>query len=238
MIKYSEYNAYNRYPNLDGLEWKIVSHLLGPKPADAAEQAAIFQSESSTIKAFWKILKYNDLNALSQPDVTWAERVSLICNDNGDPVNKRVFFAPFVDDAWTEQCSSVYIYVDKIYPVDHLKATVGVAVETVVHSKISAIAGDYDPDLNPNANPNDFDSEGNIVVPFKNRATVLLKCILAELSGLCLDGIGYLQFNQKLHQQCKTDLSLWNSRSFYGHSVIFGIEMSGVSDSPDFTFQR
>lgn len=146
--------------------------------------------------------------ALSQPDVTEAERWKLVCNDNGSQTNKRLFFAPFIDDAWQEQCSSVYIYVQDITPIDHLRANIGVTVETVTHSKICAIAGDGDKDLNPEANPNDSDAQGNIVVAFKNRATVLLKCVLAELNGLYLDGIGYLQFNAKEDLGGKTTMPL------------------------------
>ena len=153
---YSEFNDFNRFQNLDGIEAKIVEHLV--------------HSQSKHADLFWKILKYNDLFALNQPTVTEAERWQLVNNDNGESTNKRVFFSPFVDDAWEVQCSSVYIFVDSIDPTDHLRATIGVTVETIVHSKISAIAGDGDPILNPQANPNDSNEQGSIVVPFKNRA--------------------------------------------------------------------
>ena len=211
--QYSEYNEFNRFPNLDGIEAKIVMHLVN--------------SKSKHADILWKILKYDsDIYALSKPSVSKQERMALVCNNNGEPTGKRVFFAPFVDDAWQEQCSSLYIYVENIVPVDHLKAIVGITVETVVHSKISAINGDGDQILNPQANPNDSAVDGDLIVTFKNRATVLLKCILAELNGLYLDGIGYLQFNQKLSLKGKAEMPLWNNRSFYGHSTHFAMEMA------------
>lgn len=215
--KYSNYNDFNRFQNLDGIEAKIIMHLIN--------------SESKHAQNFWKILKYNDLYALSQPNLTQAERMQLVYNDNGEPTSKRLFLAPFVDDAWQEQCSSVYIYVDRVIYDNHLNSTVGVAVETVVHSKISAVVGDGDQILNPMANPNDSDKEGNIVVAFKNRATVLLKCLLAELNGLYLDGVGYLQANSELDSKSATNLSLWNSRSFFGHRTEFYMKLSGVSNN-------
>lgn len=231
VAKYSNYNDFNRLQNLDGIEAKIVMHLIN--------------SDSKYAQNFWRILKYNDLNALSQPHLTKAEKLELISNDNGESTKKRLFFAPFVDDAWQEQCSSVYIYVNNIDYSNHLEATVSVAVETVVHSKISTVVGDGDDVLNPNktdefgnvitygANPNDSDKEGNIVVAFKNRATVLLKCLLAELNGLYLDGVGYLQLNKTIGGGglSSTKLSLWNSRSFYGHHTDFVMKISGVSSS-------
>ena len=115
------------------------------------------------------MLKYPELNALSQPDLTQAERLALINNDSGYPDDKRVFLSPFMDDAWEVQCSSVYIFTERIKPIDPMKAVVGITVETVTHSKISVINGDGDPDLNEDqrnndgriirygANPNDTD---------------------------------------------------------------------------------
>lgn len=221
---YSDYNSFNRFQNLDGIETKIVEHLVN--------------STTKHAEMFWKILKYNDLYALNQPSVSKAERLKMVNNDNGEPTTKRVFFAPFVDDAWEVQCSSVYIYLEGIVPVDHLRAIVGVTVETVVHSKISVLAGDGDPDasINPEwVNPNDSDSQGSIVVPFKSRETVLLKCVLAELNGMYIDGIGYLQlatFNVGEKVRGMVDMPLFNNRSFYGHSTCFRMEISGFSDNP------
>ena len=220
---YSDYNSCNRFQNLDGIEAKIVEHLVN--------------SDSKHADLFWKILKYNDLYALSQPSVSKDERMKMINNDNGETTTKRVFFAPFVDDAWEVQCSSVYIFIEDITPIDHTRAVVGVAIETIVHSKISAIAGDGDPESSPRpdtVNPNDSDSQGSIVVPFKSRESVLLKCVLAELNGLYIDGVGYLvldNFDARGEKvRGKATMPLFNNRSFYGHSVKFLTEISGVSD--------
>ena len=214
---YSPFNDFNRFQNLDGIEAKIVEHLIN--------------SQSKHADIFWKLLKYNDLYALSQPSVSIAERKELVNYDNGYGNTKRVFFQPFVDDAWQEQCSSIYIYVDSLYPINHLTSFVGIKVETVTHSKIAAVSGDGDRELNPDANPNDSDSEGNIVVAFKNRATVLLKCILAELNGIYIDGVGYVSFDTKSDIKGKVEKSLFNGRNFYGHVTTFVMEISGVSGS-------
>jgi len=217
--QYSEFNEYNRFPNLDGIEAKIVEKLVN--------------SDNKHAKNLWKLLKYNDIYALSQPDLSKEEKVALIYKDNGEMTSKRIFFQPFVNDAWQEQCCSLYIYVSRIYPFDHTRAQIGITVETVVHSKICAIAGDGDPDLNPEANPNDSDDKGNIVVVFKNRATVLLKCILALLNGLYIDGIGYVQFNARNGVFSKVEMPQWINRSYYGHATTFSVAMSGFSDTPD-----
>ena len=84
--EYSDYTLYNRFENLDGIETKILEHLI--------------YSESKHANNLWKLLKYNTLNALSLDDVTVRERLQLVNNDSGYPVDKRVFLSPFMDDAW------------------------------------------------------------------------------------------------------------------------------------------
>lgn len=227
--EYSEYNDMNRYENLDSVETKILQHLI--------------YSNTKHANNFWKLLKYNTLNALSEPDLTVAERLELVNNDSGYPTDKRVFLAPFVDDAWAEQCSSAYIFMERINPVNASTSFVTITVELVTHSKVAVVNGDGDPLLNEEANPNDTNEEGEVIVPIKNRESILVKSILAELNGLYLDGIGYLQMNTLAHGPQSKDgygnktisgevsMPLFSSRSFYGHSIKFVMEISGVSGS-------
>ena len=221
--EYSDYNEMNRFENLDSIEDKILQHLL--------------HHETKHTNNIWKLLKHATLNALSEADVSLPDRLSLINKDTGYPTDKRVFLSPFVDDAWAVECSSLYIFVDKIKPIDHTRAAIYVTVETVTHSKISVINGDGDSDLNPDANPNDSDINNEVIVDIKNRETVLVKSLLAELNGLYLDGIGYLQMN-KLENDVSGDVSmpLFNGRSYYGHRINFVVEMSGISESADWGY--
>lgn len=231
--EYSEYNDYNRFINIDGVEAKIIQHLLN--------------SETKYAEYFWKILKYDTVDALSLPNLTKKEKCDLIDGYStnvlgGQTDSTRVFFSPFVDDAWNKESSSAYIYVKDITPIDHTRATLSVAVETVIHAKINAILGDADELSNKeNTNPNDYyyTDPDNPTVVSKSRATVLLKCILAELNGLYIDGIGYLQFDCKQKEDPNTDAnratsSVFNRRSFFGHIVKFELDMSGVSGNSSY----
>ena len=236
--EYSD-NAMNRFENLEGIAGKILNHF--------------YYSTSRHAQNLWRILKYDDEYALiteeessahGHPDVSAVEKKNLVFfNDsNGQSVNKRFFLQPFVDDAWSEQCSSVYVYVDEVHPTDYTRANIIVTVEAVVHSKISLLEGNIEENDNDEAkkssqyNPNDFSKQGDIVVAWKNRATVLLKSIIAELNGLYLDGIGYLFIDPKLDASTGAKLSLWNSRSFYGYTIKFAMKMGNVSDDPDIGF--
>jgi len=132
-----------------------------------------------------------------------------------------------------------------------MRSIVSVGVETVIHAKINFLsngpatncdAGDPE-QANPakeliNANDYYYKNEENPAVRFKSRATVLLKCLLAELNGLYIDGVGYLGFiaskpNEGDAIKSKATLSLFNNRSFFGHRIGFNVTMSGISDDPE-----
>lgn len=231
MYEYSEFSSLNRFTNLDGIEAKIIGHLI--------------DSDSEYAELFWKILKYDSADALVKEKLSRAEKIELVegynTNASGGWIEQtRLFFGPFVDDAWTKECSSVYLYVDSVAPVNAANANVKVSVETVIHSRINALFGDADVIANPGGtNPNDYyyTDDENPAVQYKSRATTLLKCILAELNGLYIDGIGYLMFDGRDADMSErktsgATLSLFNNRSFFGHQIHFNVEMSGVSDNP------
>lgn len=217
-----KYQSANRFSNLDGVEAKVITHLIN--------------STSFYAEDIWRLLKYADETALSKPSLTEAEKKALVfVGNNGDPdatKKARVFLAPFVDDAWKEQGSSLYVYVSEIYPLDWMHSEVVVNFDVVVHSQTSVVWGNGDPDLNPHANPNDSDREGNLVVSVKNRATALLKDVLAEFNGIYLDGVGYMYLADGKKAKGGVKVSLWNKGSFYGHRLSMVVGMSGVSDSP------
>jgi hypothetical protein len=216
-LQYDELNDYNRFENLDSVEYKIISHLI--------------YSTTSHANKIWKILKYDTIDALSQPEVSIHDRIELVCTDNGQATDKRVFLSPFTDDAWTTECSHIHFYIEGIYPDEHNRARIILGIETIVHSKISNIAAESDTD--PTANPNDYveaDKEEQYVF-YKNRETVLLKHVLAELNGLYIDGIGLLQFNQRTSYYSNSVLSLWNNRAYYGHFTKMACVFSGISNN-------
>lgn len=221
---YSKYQDLNRFTNLDGIEAKIVRHLV--------------ESTSKYADVFWKILKYDDLYALNRPSLDRQERLKLVNNDNGESNEKRVFITPRDADGQVDQCSSVYIYVENIQPISGQTSMVGVTVDTSVYTKIGVIAGDGDKDSSENpewVNPNESDRQGSVVVPIKSRATVLLKCILAELNGLYIDGVGYLTFDVNRNSQSNlkvgfVDMPHNHKENSHGHRICFGVVKSGVSD--------
>lgn len=222
--------AFNRYVNLDNIEWNMIAYLV--------------DSQTKYARNIWKILKYDSEDCLLQDDVSREDRLNLIYTGNGDSSSKRVFMTPFTDDGWLQQSSHLHIFVNTVTPKNHITSVVNISVETIIHNKIANIIGDADPEkliwgadgknnnCDMGTNPVEVDKEGNILVPYKNRATVFLKSVLAEFNGLFVNGIGKLQFNAEQSPYAVAKQYLWNNRNYFGHSTMFSTLMSGASESP------
>ena len=81
-------SAFNRYVNLDNIEWHIVDYLI--------------KSNSKYADYLWKILKYDTPDCLSKPTLLPEERAKLVYVGNGESTNSRVFMSPYLDDSWEE----------------------------------------------------------------------------------------------------------------------------------------
>ena len=216
--------AYNRYPNLDNVEWKVIY--------------ALAASKSHHMKYLWRMLKYNTPDCLileddsvdpSNPNYI-SNRLDLVYVGNGVSAEKKVFMMPYVDDAWVSESARLDIFVDKIEPVDHIKSCVNIGIEVVVHNKISNIDGNACAD-DPSTNPGEL-RNGESVIPYKSRATTMLKCVLSELNGCFVDGVGTLQHNMKVSAEDRTKSQVWNNRAYFGFSIVMSTFMGGVSVNP------
>lgn len=222
-------NMFNRFVNLDNIEWNLLMHLVN--------------SETKYAQNIWKILKYDTPDCLLQDNLTRTERLNLLYTGNGEATVKRAFMTPYIDDGWVEQSSHLHIFVSTVEPKNHLTAVVNITVETIIHNKIANIIGEADPEAliknddgssnncDMATNPAEVDPEGDLLVQYKNRATVFLKSILAEFNGTFVNGVGKLQFNEEMSPYGIAQQYLWNNRNFFGHSTVFSTLMSGASES-------
>lgn len=216
---YFDDNNFNRYNNLDGVEWRVIWELVN--------------NNSKYGKYLWKMLKYNKPNCLMLDELNNKEKYKMIYRDDGESTAYKVFMMPFIDDGWTEQGSRLDVFVSRIEPINHVSSKVDITIEIIVHNKINNIYGDADEDENPLTNPTEIDIDGNVLIPSKSRATTMLKCVSAILNGVHVDGIGVLQLNQQVSPYCGVKSYVWNNRSYFGYSVTFSTIMGQVSENPD-----
>ena len=219
---YDEDNVmYNRFVNLDGVEDKILYYLLSPQEKN--------KEQLELVHSLWRLLKYNDDHALiddeEHPLPTYKDITKLIDNNGVDQTGKRIFRYPLIEDTFVEQCSQIRIYVDSIFPVNHLVSTVCFGVEIIIHNKIVNVINNlYDEEDQP-INPTEF----HPLVTYKNRSTVLLKDVLGLLNGADIAGVGKLIYSQQLSATAQSRIGLWNNRNFFVYKTIFACQMSGVA---------
>lgn len=201
---------YNRFTNLDSIEERIINYLI--------------KSDSIYANRIWKILKYSTIDALLKEDLTQSEKAILVDDDGEFQTKKRVFRYPFLEDAFTEQCSLMRIYIDSIVPINHLTSIVNVGIDLITHNKINNLYNDASDEIE---NPENYNPTENEIV-IKSRKTAFLKNILAELNGANIAGVGQLQFNRELSFFSQAKLGLFNNRDYTGYKVIFACMQSGV----------
>ena len=200
---------FNKFNNLDSIETRIINYLRDSKNDDC--------------QRLWKLLKYSDMKALYQNDLTKEEKIQLIYRDKNE-ADCRVFTFPYIEDNFNEVCSLIKVYIYSITPVNHLMSTVNIGIDILTHNKISNVYNDESDILEGGRSV-----EENITT--KNRNTIMLKAILATLNGANAEGTGVLQFNKELSDKCQAEMKLSNNRNFYGYSIVLSCQMSGIGGS-------
>lgn len=210
-------NDYNRLQNLDGIEDRLIYYLLSPKNKT--------ELELEQVHNIWRILYYNDTDALKKPLPSYSQVVKLIYNDNGAQNGYRIFRSPRMEDGWTEECSMIKVYVDSIIPVNHLRAIVNVGVDVVVNTKIINLSVPQD-----SIDVYIDEIEGiPVSVKTKSRVTVLTQAVISLLNGAEVAGVGKMIFSREQSIFNQAQYGIWNNRNYEGIKIVMGVSMSGVS---------
>ena len=139
----------------------------------------------------WKLLYYNDADALNRELPTYQQITSLICSDDITQTDKRIFRSPHFEDAWIVESTLLKIYIDQIIPTDRYKAVVNFGIDIITHNKCININPSDDDKTYP------VDTVDGVEIPItgKSRVSTLLKAILFLLNGAHVQGVGNLEFS-------------------------------------------
>ena len=220
-FKDDELLVYNRFDNLDGAEDKIIYYLISEKNKTP--------EQLKYVHTLWRLIYYDDIRALindkNHPLPTYKQIEKLICNDETLQSPYRIFRMPYIVETEEEESSILRVFVDRIMPTNHLIAQVNFGVDILVHSRLTNI-------LNPITDDNDEVINVNELKPlvqYKNRATTMLKCVIALLNGAYISGVGNLLFSREPNRFVESKMGLMNNRTVYGYRTMFTCQMSGVS---------
>lgn len=187
---------FNSYDQLPYIPYKLVEEL-----AKSEESDNIF-----------KLLYYKEYDALSQPSLTFEQKMDMIWCNQDEEENYNIFLKPLVVNEIVDATTQLRIYKSDINPTDNMMSVVCYEFDFVTGAKIAMV--DYN----------------GIPCP---RIDVLETEVLKSLNGKDTLGVGYFQFNTELSRLCRERLAFSNGKTFFGNSLIFGVTLSSIKEGVD-----
>ena len=191
---------FNSFVNLPNIPYTIMEYLANSKMEEAEQ--------------LWKLLKYNDYNALLKDNLTFAEKMSLVWK-YGAQEKYSIFFTNLIEDAIAESKCILKIYNYMIQPIDVYNASVVYAFDFLYGGQMSLV-----------------DYHG---IP-TSRADIFVRSICSVLNGTDVGGVGLLALDDGLSRYSGTKSVIGNSKTFTGVCLYLvtqsgsGGAMEGICD--------
>lgn len=173
-------------------------------------------SESLIAENLWKLLKYTTTDTLSQPNLTFDEKMALVWTpDKMTPMvtqaNFNVFLKPLVANSLNTDYSQTQLRIFRY------KTTARSQYESVML---------YEFDVIVNEATCMVMDEGMMV-----EKTDLMEAYLIELLNMLDLGVGvnFLRFDRMQGGQCESLLNINNSKSLYGRSFLLALKYINTS---------
>ena len=192
----NNYMAFNNFSEMPDLPYKIIEVLLTDTSQDAED--------------FWKLLKYTEVNALKQKNLTLKEKKAMIWQGESIEQNFNVFLKPLIGSAMdsAEAQTQLRLYRYNTVPTTQFEAIVCFEVDFVTNEKTSLVR------------------RNKILC---ERTDVMEALFLSVMNGRDIEiGSGVFQFNRELSRSCNSQLNIGNSKSFYGRSLILALQFVGA----------
>lgn len=169
---------YNSLSRLPSIPYKILEYL----------------ATSSNAENLWKLLAYNDYEALSKPDLTFSQKMNLIWK-TGPQEQYSVFFTPLVEDAVCQSKCICKVYQYYIHAKELYNATIVYAFDFLFGGQMSLV--DYDG------------------IPV-NRGDLFVNIMLSVLNGAEVNGVGKMAFYDDMSRYVGARVTIGNSKTFTG----------------------
>lgn len=163
-------------------------------------------SDEEMVEKFWKLLKYVDVDALEKPNLTYEEKIDMIWN--GDSVEQKynIFLKPLVGSSLdtAEAQTQLRLYRYTISPNTQLEAVIAFEADFITNEKTCLVYQD-----------------GILCERTDLMETMFLDIINGRDIGI---GSGVLTFNREMSRSCSSQLSIGNSKTFFGRSLVFALD--------------
>lgn len=192
----NNYMDFNNFSEMPDFPYKIIEVLLTDTSQDAED--------------FWKLLKYTEVNALKQKNLTLKEKKAMIWQGESIEQNFNVFLKPLIGSAMdsAEAQTQLRLYRYNTIPTTQFEAIVCFEADFVTNEKTSLVR------------------RNKILC---ERTDVMEALFLSVMNGRDIEiGSGVFQFNRELSRSCNSQLNIGNSKSFYGRSLILALQFVGA----------
>lgn len=156
----------------------------------------------------WKVLAYNSYDALSQPDLTFSQKMGLVWKE-GSQEPYSVFMTNIIDDAIPESKTIMKLYNYYIHAKDLFVAPTVYAFDILYGPKMSLV--DYNG------------------VPV-SRADLFVNRILTLLNGVYVGGVGKLTFFDDMSRYDLGRTVIGNSKTFTGYQIFLSVNVGDVGE--------
>lgn len=156
----------------------------------------------------WKLLAYNGYDALSQPDLTYNQKLNLIWSE-GPQEPYSVFMTNIVDDAISESKTIMKLYNYYIHADNLFLAPTVYAFDILYGPKMSLV--------NYNGIP-------------VSRADLFINRILTLLNGVTVGGVGKLTFFNDMSRYDLGRSVIGNSKTFTGYQLFLSVNVGDTGE--------
>ena len=156
----------------------------------------------------WKLLKYNDYDALSKPDLSFREKLDLIWK-TGPQESKGIFMTNLVEDAIAESKCILKIYDYYIHAKELNYGTVVYAFDCLYGGQMSLVKYNKIP---------------------VSRGDLFINRILTVLNGAYVGGVGKLIFLDDMSRYDLGRSTIGNSKTFTGVQLFMSVNVGDAGE--------
>lgn len=185
-------DAYNNYLQLPMFPHRVIDFLIS--------------SKSESAEMIWKILKYNDIDALSKPNLTFEEKNELRWLGQSQQNKYKIFLKPTIGDALVSAENQTFMKMYRIrnYPDSNLISTVDFEIDFLTNEQTSIL------------------KYQDVIV----EKTDLLEVLFLDLFNGKDIGIGssMLSFDRGKSRLAQSSLDIGDNKTFFGRALIMSIK--------------
>ena len=175
---------YNSLSALPTIPYKILSYL------------------AMNDEIIWKLLAYNDYDALSKPNLSYSEKMALVWKKNEPQERYGVFLSNLVEDAIAESKTILKLYHYYTHANQLYSGVVVYAFDILYGGQMALV-----------------DYEGYPV----SRGDLIIHRILSVLNGAYVGGVGKLSFIDDMSRYDLARSVIGNSKTFTGAQLFMSV---------------